>query len=167
VTAARSKTSACCAPRNHEIDIHPRELLRRNSGTGFHQHFEPHAEASGVELLVQVACARSGRAPHVEIEDTAQLLGCRQRDELAAVLEPTALDDPVKQLGLQSRDDVREMRGVQDAIEQRPVSSVSQRRAVSRQGLLDWLHVTSGNRLVIERLQIAGSPNLTEVYTPR
>ena len=57
-------------------------------------------------------------APQVEIEDARQLAGCRQRHQLAAILESTALNDPVKHLGWQSRDDVREVRRVQNAIEQ-------------------------------------------------
>lgn len=82
-----------CEPGNHEIDVHPRELLRRYGGTRFHQHFEPHAETIGVELLVQ---AWLGGAPQVEIKDTRQLVGCRQRHEIAAILESTGLNDPVK-----------------------------------------------------------------------
>ena len=117
-------------PGDHQIDVHLRELLRRDGGAGFHQHFEPHAETIGVELLVQ---ARLAGAPQVEIEDARQLVGCRQRHELAAILESAALNDPVKQLGLQSRDDVREVRRVQNAIEQRTlVSSVSPCRTVAR-----------------------------------
>ena len=85
-------------------------------GAGFHQHFEPDAETIGVELLVQAWLAG---APQVEIEDARQLAGRRQRHELAAILESTALNDPVKHLGWQSRDDVREVRRVQNAIEQR------------------------------------------------
>ena len=108
---------------DHQIDVHVREFLRRDVGARFHQHFEPHAETIGVELLVQAWLAS---APQVEIEDTRQLVGCRQRHELAAILESTALNDPVKHLGWQSRDDVREVRRVQNAIEQTTrVSSVS------------------------------------------
>jgi hypothetical protein len=47
-----------------------------------------------------------------------QLLGRRQRHEFAAILKPTALNDPVKQLGLKSRDDLRELWRVQNTIEQ-------------------------------------------------
>jgi hypothetical protein len=101
---------------DHQIDVHVRESLRREGGAGFHQYFEPHAETIGVELLV---CAWLANAPQVEVEDTRQLAGCRQRHELAAILESTALDDAVKHLGWQSRDDVHETWRVQNAIEQR------------------------------------------------
>ena len=123
-------TRVLCEPGNHEIDVHLRELLRRYGGARFHQHFEPHAETIGVELLVQ---AWLGGAPQVEIKDTRQLVGCRQRHELAAILESTALNDSVKQLRLQSRDDLREVWRVQNAIEQTmPVLSISLCRAVAR-----------------------------------
>src|SRR5262245_17595274 len=39
-------------PGDHEIDVYPRELLRRRCGAGFKQDFEPYAETIGVELLV-------------------------------------------------------------------------------------------------------------------
>ena len=114
---------------HHQIGVHVRECLRRDGGARFHQHFEPHAEAIGVELLVQAWLAS---APQVEIEDTRQLVGRRQRHELAAILESTALNEPVQHLGLQSRDDLREVRRVQDAIEQRTrVSSGPLRAGVS------------------------------------
>ncbi len=67
-------TRVSCEPGTHEIDVHLRELLRRYGGARFHQHFEPHAETIGVELLVQ---ARLAGVPQVEIKDTRQLVGCR------------------------------------------------------------------------------------------
>ena len=42
-----------------------------------------------------------------------------QRDELTAILEPAVLYDAMHQFGWQARDDVREVRGVQNPNEQR------------------------------------------------
>ena len=106
--------------RDHEIGVDLRELPRRDVGAGFQQHFEPHAEAVGVEMLVNPWPIG---APQVEIEDTRQPVGRGQRDELAARLEPARLNDPVQHLGLQPRNDVREVRRVQNAIEQTTVVS--------------------------------------------
>ena len=90
-------------------------FLRCDRRTGFHQHFEPDAETMRVQPLV---AARPVTAPQVEIEDTHQLVGRRQRHQLTAILEATALNDPVKHLGLKSRDDMRDVRRVQNASEQ-------------------------------------------------
>ena len=103
--------------------VHLRECLRRHIGAGFHQHFEPHTETIGIELFVP---AWLGRSPQVEVENTRQLAWCRQRDELAAILESTVLNHTVKDLGRQSRDDVHEVRRFEDAIEQAaPVPALS------------------------------------------
>ena len=105
-----------CERSDHQIDVHRREFLRRDTGARFHQHFEPHAETIGVEVLIE---AWLSSTPQVEIEDTRQLVGCRQRHEFAAILESAALNDPVKQFDWQLRDHVGEMRRVQNAIEQK------------------------------------------------
>src|SRR5205814_8240035 len=76
---------------------------------------EPDAETIGVERLVQ---ARLVGAPQIKVEHLHQLPGRGQRDDLAAVLEAAALNEPVKDFGRQSSDDVREVRCVEDAIEQ-------------------------------------------------
>lgn len=103
-------------PRDRQIDIHFGEFLRRDSGARLHHHFKPEAEAVGDELLVQ---AWSGRKPQVEIEESCQLAGCRERHELAAILESAVLNDAVKHVGWQLRDDMRQMRRFQNPIEQR------------------------------------------------
>jgi hypothetical protein len=59
-----------------------------------------------------------GGAPQVEIKNLGQLLGCRQRHDLAAILKSTVLNDPVKQIRSQSGDDMLEAWRVQNAIEQ-------------------------------------------------
>ena len=115
--------------RGRQTDVYAGECLRCDSGAGLHHHFEPQTEAIGVELLVQ---AWLGRAPQVEIEDRRQLAGCRQRNELPAILESAVLNDAVKNLWWQSRDDVREVRRSQNPIEQRTrVSDGTLRRAVA------------------------------------
>jgi hypothetical protein len=101
--------------RDHELDIHTSQFLRCDAGARFHQEFEPDTEAIGVERLVE---PRTGRTPQVQIEDTGELVRCRQRDELAAILEATALNDAVKNVGRQSRDYLSEVWRVQYAIEQ-------------------------------------------------
>jgi hypothetical protein len=101
-------------PGDHEGGVYPREFLRSRGGVVFDQHFEPNAETVGVELLVT---ARPGGAPQVEIKYTRQLLGRRQRHDLAAILKPTGLNDSVKQIGMQSGDDMLETWRVQNTIE--------------------------------------------------
>jgi len=59
-----------------------------------------------------------GGAPQVEIKNLGQLLGCRERHDLAAILKTTALNDPVNQIGSQSGDDLLEVWRVQNPIEQ-------------------------------------------------
>ena len=102
--------------RDHQVGVDLRELPRRRRGAGFHQHLEPDAEPAGVEPLIQAWFAG---APEVQIEHPRQLARRRQRHQLAAILESTVLDDAVEHFGLQSRHDVRELRRVQDSIEQR------------------------------------------------
>ncbi len=128
-SAAGSKTRTCCAnARDRQVDVDAGEFLRRDGGARFHHHFEPETEAIGVELLVQ---AWLGRAPQVEVEDRRQLAGCRQRHELAAILESAVLDDAVQHLRWQSRDDVREVRRVQNPIEQRAGPGLSRGAGLS------------------------------------
>ena len=71
--------STCCAraaiTRSTSISA---EVCAARRRAGLHEHFEPHAETIGVELLVH---AGSDRAPQVEVEDTRQLIGRRQRHE--------------------------------------------------------------------------------------
>src|SRR5262249_56661031 len=114
--------------------IHLCELLRRAAVAEFGQHLKPYAEAIGVELLVH---ARLGGAPQVEIKDTSELLGRRQHHELAAILESAALNDAVKQVGLQSRDNVLDVWCVENAIKQGTAVL-----AFSRRGALGVLHST-------------------------
>ena len=103
-----------CEGGDHQIDVHLRQCLRATPAPDSIST-SSHAETIGVELLVP---AWLGGAPQVQIEDARQLAGCRQRHQLAAILESTVLNDPVKDLGRQSGDDVRQVRRVQDAIEQ-------------------------------------------------
>ena len=98
-----------------EIGVEPGDGPRRHVGALLHQHLDPHAEPIRVELLVE---ARVRAPPQIEIEDARDLRRRRQGDELAAVLEPAALDDAVQQLGRQPRHDLGELRRIQDAIEQ-------------------------------------------------
>src|SRR5262249_7646453 len=111
-----------CQRGDNQIDVEADEFLYRDRRAEFHQHFEPQAEAPGVQLFVE---AGPVAAPQVAIEDHRQLRGRRQRHELAAILESAALNDPMQDFGLQPRDDLREVRRVQNALEQSPrVSSV-------------------------------------------
>jgi hypothetical protein len=70
--------------------------------------------------------------PQVEIEDARQLAGSSQRHQLAATLESAALNEPVQHFRLQSRDHLRQLWHVEDAVEQRTrVSSWLLRRTVA------------------------------------
>ncbi len=100
---------------SEEIDIHRGECRCCAGDTGIHHDLEPGAEPASVELLV---ASRPIRTPQVQIEDTCQLARRGQRQQLTAVLESAMLYQPVEHFGLQLWDDSRELRGVQDAIEQ-------------------------------------------------
>ena len=114
--AAASMTRTCWASAAiTRSDVHARELLRGDRRARLHQHFEPHGEAIRIELFVAPG---PGRPPQVEIEYGLQLFGRRQRDEIAAVLESAGLDDPVQHLGFQARNDLFQVRGIQNALEQ-------------------------------------------------
>jgi hypothetical protein len=118
-----------------EIGVEPGDGPRRHVEALLHQHLDPHAEPIGVELLVEAG----GRAPpQVEIEDARDLRRRRQRDELAAVLEPAALDHAVQQLGRQPWHDLGELRRVQDAIEQTAPIAAGERALAG-----ELLHATS------------------------
>ena len=119
-----------------EIGVEPGDGPRRHVGALLHQHLDPHAEPIGVELLVEAGVRAP---PQVEIEDARDLRRRRQRDELAAVLEPAALDDAVQQLGRQPRHDLGELRRVQDAIEQAAPIAADERAPAG-----ELLHATSG-----------------------
>src|SRR4029453_9531385 len=128
-----------CESGDHKIGVHLYDLLRRHTGAEFCQHFEPYAEAIGVELLVH---AWLGGTPQVEIKDARELVGRRQHHELAAILESAALNDAVKQVGLQSGDNVLEARCVENAIEHGTAVL-----AFSWCGIFEFLHATtSGNK---------------------
>src|SRR5262245_13623456 len=127
-----------CESGDHQIGIHLCELLCRHTRAQFCEDFEPHAEAISVELLIH---AWLGGAPQVKIKDTRELVGRRQHDELAAILESAALNDAVKQLRLQLRDNVFKARCVENAIEHGTAVPASCR------GSFEFLHVpTSGNK---------------------
>jgi hypothetical protein len=49
----------------------------------------------GIELLVEARCRRT---PQIKIEETRQLVRCRQCHQLAAVLQPTMLDDTLSHI---------------------------------------------------------------------
>ena len=101
--------------RRHDSGVHFCEFPCCDIGAGLRQYLEPHAEPIRVELLVP---SRPGRTPEIQVEDTLQLFGRRQGDELAAVFEPESLDHTMDQLRLELRDDAGEVRRAQDAIEQ-------------------------------------------------
>ena len=82
-----------------------------------HQHLEPPTETIGVEFFVS---ALPANAPQVEIQYARDLFGCGERDNVRAVLEPAGLNHAVKDFGLKVRDDSRQVRRIQQAIEQRP-----------------------------------------------
>ena len=139
--------------RDRQVEIHAGKCVRRDSRARFHQHFEPETEAIGVEQIVQT---RLGRAPQIEIEDRRQLTGCRQRHELAAILESAVLYDAVQQFRGQARDDVREVRRVENPHEQRTrvldgalrkAVALLVRRETTRMPNGLWFHSTSRNKL--------------------
>ena len=138
-----------------EIGVEPGDGPRRHVGALLHQHLDPHAEPIGVELLVEAG----GRAPpQVEIEDARDLRRRRQRDDLAAVLEPAALDDAVQQLGRQPRHDLGELRCLQDAIEQAAPIAADERAPAG-----ELLHATSGKRMDETEVPERGPPSLRKM----
>ena len=104
----------------HQIDTHVRQFVRRDLRPGVDENLEPDTEAGGIEVLVR---AWGGTAPQVEVEDALQLRwGCKGH-ELGAVLESAVLNDLVHELRLQLWYDPRELRQVEQAIDQVSPSS--------------------------------------------
>ena len=101
--------------RDRQIDIDAGERLRRGRGTRLHHHFEPEAEAIGVELLVETG---GSRFPRSRSKTPANWPGVASADELAACLQPAVLNHAVQHLGRQPGDDVCEVRHVENALEQ-------------------------------------------------
>jgi hypothetical protein len=54
------------------------------------------------------------RSPQIEIKDLLELLGGYQRHEFPTVFEPTALNDAVKEFGLEARDNAVEVRCIEN-----------------------------------------------------
>ena len=117
-----------CQSSGHEAHIQARDRSRCNGRIHIDEHLEPYAEAIGIERLVQ---ARTVGAPQIEIKYAFELVGCGQRDEFAALLESTRLNNLVKQSGLQLRDDLREMRRIQNALNQRTSREIWYQRAIA------------------------------------
>jgi hypothetical protein len=103
-----------------------------------------------------------GGAPQVEIKDARELVGRRQHHELAAILESAALNDAVKQVGLQSGDNVLEARCVENAIEHGTAVP-----AFSWRGIFEFLHMTtSGNKRLLSLVsQLRNRQNVAEVQS--
>ena len=69
----------------------------------------------GIELLL---LSRVLAPPQIVVEDAHQLLGGREGDDLAGVLEAALADEPMQDAGLETLDDPGEVRRFQDAREQ-------------------------------------------------
>jgi hypothetical protein len=102
-------------PGCDEILVHRRKHRGSARRISIDHHFQPYGKAAGIELFVS---ARRRRPPQIEIENPRQLAGCRQCDQLAAVLESTMLDDAMEHFGLQPGNNVREMWRGQQTVEQ-------------------------------------------------
>ncbi len=100
--------------RDHEIEVHLDELLRRRSDVHLDQDLEPQAEAARVEVFFLAGPAAS---PQVVVEHAHQLLGGGECQDLATVLEPAGTDELVQERGLETRDELGEVGSVQEAIE--------------------------------------------------
>ena len=103
-------------PRCHEIGLEPGYGPCRDRRAAFEQGFEPCPEAAGVEGVVE---ARSHGAPQVEVGDARELRWCGQRQQLATGVQPAASDHLMQQFGGQPRDHLRQMRHVQDPLDER------------------------------------------------
>ena len=73
---------------------------------GVDEHLEPLAETRRVELLVRAGAIG---LPEVEVEDGRQLCGCRQRQQLTAVLKSEVRDHGVQDFGRQVRHGARQL----------------------------------------------------------
>jgi hypothetical protein len=134
-----------------EADVEPRDQPCRHLGSLLDEHLEPHAEAFGVELLVE---AGLGAAPQIQIEDAGDLRRRRQHHQRTAGLEPTAIDDAVQGVGRQPRHHFGDAWRVEDLVEQGAAITTDQRGLA---GAL--LHATSGKR-VNDGFPWDGSPSV-------
>ena len=101
--------------QDHQLGVHVRQPLGCGSRTGLGEQFEPRAEPTGIEALVRPWLID---APQVEVENGGQLFGGGHRQKLAALLEPTTLNQAVKQLRGKSRHRARQMRRFRNASQQ-------------------------------------------------
>ena len=102
--------------QRQELLVEVGELVGGEGLARLQHHLEPEAEARRIEALVG---ARRGAAPEILVEHLAELLGCRQRDDLAGVLEPDLIDELQERARWQRLHRAHEVRLVEDAREQR------------------------------------------------
>ena len=121
-----------CEPRDGESRLHLCEPPGCDIHSRFGEHVEPHTEASRVEPFV----ARAIHPPQVEVEERRHLPGRRQRQQVAAVLQPAVLNHVVKEVGWQVRDRARQLGVFGDASEQlaRARGDPSGEAAIARDG---------------------------------
>jgi hypothetical protein len=100
----------------HEVLRELREATRRDVRTGFEQHLKPRREARRVERL---ALAGSIVAKEIFIKRVDELLGGRERDELARVLDADVTNEARERSRGQALDRLHEIRRVDEASEQR------------------------------------------------
>src|SRR5262249_16277629 len=77
----------------------------------------PDAKPVRIEPFVK---AWRGGAPDIDVENAPELLRRGKGHEFRTILEAPALNDAMKHLGLQARDDLREVVCVQEPIEECP-----------------------------------------------
>ena len=95
----------------HEVEVHVEELLCRDVGAHLGQHLEPQPEPVGVERLLR---AGGIRAPEVVVEDSRELLGRRERHDLAAVLDAAVADEAGQDPRVEALDHLGEVGRVEE-----------------------------------------------------
>ena len=82
-------------PGDDQRLVHLRHAVGGDLRAGVDEHLEPLAETRRVELLVRAGAIG---LPEVEVEDGRQLCGCRERQQLTAVLKSEVRDREVQDL---------------------------------------------------------------------
>jgi hypothetical protein len=92
--------------RDDERLVHLRDAVGGDLRAGVDEHLEPLAETRRVELLVRAGAIG---LPQVEVEDGRQLCGRRERQQLAAVLQPEVRDRQLQDFRRQERHRQRQL----------------------------------------------------------
>ena len=100
--------------RDHQCHVETDELLRSGCGASLQQHVEPYAKPIGIEEFVD---AWRATVPEIGVQNARKLRRRGEGHEFGGILEPTDLNDAVKNFRRKVRNGFRQVVCIQQAIE--------------------------------------------------